>query len=92
MRTVRIYSLDFHVYHIAVLTIIIMHVSLILIHLVTGSLYVLTTFLQFPLPQHSASGNLRSDLIFYGFFCFRFYKYVSSYSVCLSLCDLLHLA
>lgn len=56
MRTVRIHSLsNFHTYHTAVLTIVILyHTSPVLIFLVTGTLYILTTFIQFPhllLPQ-----------------------------------------
>ena len=47
MRTLRIYSLNnFHVYFIALLTIvIILYITyLVLIYLITGSLYLLTTF------------------------------------------------
>ena len=36
-------------------------------YLTTGSLYLLTIFLQFLLPQPSASGNHKSDLFFYEF-------------------------
>ena len=38
-----------------------------LIYLITNSLYLLTTFIQFLLPSPAASGNHKSDLIFYEF-------------------------
>ena len=75
MRTLRIYSLyNFPMYHTAVLAIVIMLyiTSLVLIYLITESLYLLTTFLQFPLPSFPAIGNHKSDLFFYKF-CFRFH-------------------
>ena len=53
MRTLRIYIFNnFHILHTAVLIIFIMlHIiSLILIYLISGSLYLLTAFTQFPLP------------------------------------------
>ena len=37
---------------------------------VTGSLYLLPIFIQFPFPQSPASGNHKSDLFFYEFACF----------------------
>ena len=47
--------------------------SLVLTCLITGSLHLLTTFLQFPLPRHPiptpASGNHKSDLFFFEFVC-----------------------
>lgn len=53
MRTLRVYSLNnFQLYHTAVLTLLIMLyiTSLVFIYLITGSLYLLTTFLQVPPP------------------------------------------
>ena len=41
--------------------------SLVLIDLITGNLYLLTAFIQFPLTP--ASGNHKSDLFFYEFVC-----------------------
>ena len=70
MRTLRIYSRNnFAMYHTAVLTVVIMlyTTSLVLTYLVTGSLYLLTTFLLFPLPPPPASDNHKSDLFFYEF-------------------------
>ena len=52
MRTLRIYSLNnFHIEHSAELIILIMLciTSLVLIDLITGSVFLLTTFLYFPL-------------------------------------------
>ena len=72
MRTLRIYSLNhFHILHTAVFVIFIMlyFMSLVLIYLVTGSLYLLTTFIQLCLPPPPASGNHKSDL-FCEFVCF----------------------
>ena len=54
MRTHKMYSLNsFPVYHTAVLPIVMMLyiTSLVLIYLITGNLYLLTTFLQFPFPS-----------------------------------------
>ena len=72
MRTFRIYSQRLPLQHTAVLVILIMlHLtSLVFIYLIAGSLYLLTTFFQIPLPQPSTSGNHRSDLFFceFGFF------------------------
>ena len=51
MRTLRVYSLNsFQLYHAAVLTLLIMLyiTSLVFIYLITGSLYLLITFIQFP--------------------------------------------
>ena len=69
MRTLRIYSLNnFPIYHTAVLIIFIMYItSLVLIYLITGSLDLLTAFIQFLLPPPSASSNHKSDLFFYEF-------------------------
>ena len=53
MRSLRIYSLNFPIlYHIAVLTIgITVYITfLVLMYLITGNLYLLTTFLQLLLP------------------------------------------
>ena len=43
-------------------------------YLVTGSLYHLTAFIQFPFPTPPASGKPKSDLFFYEFVCV-FLKY-----------------
>lgn len=66
MRTLRCPLLATSLYHAAVVTIDIMlyTIALVLIYLITGNLYLLTTFLQFPL---STSGNHKSDLFFYEF-------------------------
>ena len=76
MRTLRIYSLNFHVYHRATLT-----TSSCTLHpssyLVTGSLYLLTTFIQFHLPSAPDSNNHKSDLFFFEFgfhFVFVFFS------------------
>ena len=41
--------------------------SLVLIYLITGGLYLLTAFIQLPLPLPPASGDHKSDLFFYEF-------------------------
>ena len=93
MRTLRIYSQLSYIsyinvscgYHVVYIT------SLVLTYLITRSLYLLTTFLQFLLPLHLASGNHKSDL----FFCelvvlfFLFVFYIIQY---LFFSDLFHLA
>ena len=77
MRTLRIYSLNqFQIYQTAVLTTIIMRyvTSPVLIYLITGGLYVLTTFIQFlnSLPHISGNDNLASFLwIFLKKFCWN---------------------
>ena len=53
MRTVKAYSLNnFQMYHAAVLTIVIMlYITFpLLVYLIIGSLYLLTTFIQIPHP------------------------------------------
>lgn len=68
MRTLKIYFFNNNpVYHTAVLPIpnVIYYIPNTV--LVTGSLYILTTFLQFPLPTLRASGNHKYDLFFYEF-------------------------
>ena len=40
------------------------------IYLITGILYLLTAFIQSPLPPPLASGNHKSDFFFYEFVCF----------------------
>ena len=64
MRTLRIDSLNFHVKHTAVLTVVSMLciMSLVLIYLITGSLYILTTFIQFPHYSPPPHHNHKSDL------------------------------
>ena len=67
MRTLRIYYLNnFHIQCTAVFSIFIMLyiTSLILIYLITGSLYLLTVFIQVPIPPPPASGRHQSDLFF----------------------------
>ena len=71
MRTLGIYPLNnFLVYLTALLALVIMLyiTSLVLISLMTGSLYLLTTFLQIPHPCTPTSGNCESDLKFDFFF------------------------
>ena len=73
MKTLRICSLNkFPVYHIALLAVvtILCIIFLVLTYLITRSLYLLTTFLQYSFPPPSASGNRKSDLFLYGFVCF----------------------
>ena len=50
-------------------------ISLVLIYLITESFYLLTTFIQFPLPSCLASQNRKSDLFFYEFVFLLFLKY-----------------
>ena len=66
IRTHRITSPNFSVYHTALLAIVIMLfiASLVLIYLITGGLYLLTTFLQFRVSPPLASGSHKSDLFF----------------------------
>ena len=56
--------------------------SVILSYFVTGSLYLFSTFIQFPLPPNPISGNHKLELFVYGFVCFWSIidpqKYVSS--------------
>ena len=71
MRALIIYSVnDFHIHHIALLVVfIILCVNIpILIYLITGTLHILTTFIQLPFPLSPTSGNHKSDLCFYEFF------------------------
>ena len=74
MRTPRISSLMFlsYVIYKRVLIIFIMlHIaSLVLIYLKTGSLCLLTAFIQFPCPLPADSGNQKSDLFLYESVCF----------------------
>ena len=61
MTTLRIYSLNyFCTYHTAVFITFIMWqvTSLVLIYLLTGSLYPLTTFIQFPIPSQPPPPHL----------------------------------
>lgn len=93
MRILCIYSLyNFPTYHIAVLVIVtILHIpSLVLLYLITGSLYVLITFLQFPFPTSLASSNHESD--FFLWICL-FYEipHISEIIHYLSFSDLVHL-
>ena len=67
MRTLRIYPFNnFPGRRTAVLAVVTMLyvTSLVLTYPVTGSLYLLTTFLQVRLFPPSASGNHKSDLFF----------------------------
>ena len=43
---------------------------LVLTYFITGSLYLWTTFIQFPIPPPPTSVNHKSDLLFYEFVCF----------------------
>ena len=45
-------------------------VSLVLIYLITGSLCLLTAFIQFPCPLPADSGNQKPDLFLYKSVCF----------------------
>lgn len=103
MRTLRIYSPNsFPTNHTSVLPIVTMLyvTALKLINRIIGSLYLLTIFLQFCLSQVPTSGNHKSDLFSYEFcFCFVLCCVVleppckvRSYSICLFLPDLTHLA
>lgn len=79
MRTLRIYPLNhFPICHRAVLAVVIMLkiTSLILTYFVTLSLYLLTTFLQFPLSLLSTSDDRKSDLFFYDRFTFIIYLFI----------------
>ena len=70
MTTLRIYSLNsFPIYHTAVVPIAIMLyiTSLGLMYLITGSLYLLTTFIKFSLSPTPAASNHKSNLFFYEF-------------------------
>ena len=87
MRTLSIYFLNnFHIlmYNSVNYTYHVVHCipSVILPYFITGSLYLLTTFIQFPLPTTPFSGNHRLELFVYGFVCFWSIidpqKYVSS--------------
>ena len=67
MRTLRSYSLNnFPIYHTVVLLIVItLYITaLVLVYLITGSIYLLTTFFQFPLPPRTASSNHKTNLFF----------------------------
>lgn len=73
MRTLRLSWLSNpHVSRTAVLIMcILLYITfVVLIYLMTRSLYLLTTFIQFPLFPLPASGNQESDLFFYAFVCF----------------------
>ena len=69
--------------------IILYMISLVLIYLITGSLY-----LPIPFPPPSASSCHKSHLFLYEFGCchFKFLICVRSDSICLSLSNLFHLA
>ena len=62
MRILSIYSLNFPIYYIAVLTIVaILYITfLVLIYLINGSLYLLITLLQFLFPLPLVTTNLIS--------------------------------
>ena len=47
--------------------------SLVLVYLITESLYLFTAFLQLLAPRNSTSANHKSDLFFYEFGCFCSY-------------------
>lgn len=85
MRTLRIYPTTFVQYHTAVLTLVVYVLSLVLLYVLTGSLYLV---FQFPLRLASSTGNHRSDL----FFCeVSEILHISEITtVCLPLSDLFH--
>ena len=65
MRTLRIYSINnFHIYYKPVLTIVIMLyvIFLVLLYFIIGSLYLLTTRIQFLLPLTPAFGKHTFEL------------------------------
>lgn len=67
MQISRIYSLsNFQIWHTTKFTLVIMLyiTSSVLIYLITKSLYLLTTFIQFVLPSPPISGGYRSDYFF----------------------------
>ena len=81
MRTLRFYSLNnFPTYHRAILAIVIMLyiTSLVLTYLITESLYLLITLLQFLLFPPFAYSNHKSDLFFYEFGGFGFLIFLDS--------------
>ena len=61
--------------------------SLVLSYLQTGSLCLLTTFLHFPLPQPSASGNYKSDVFFYEFGFFYIHSPTDGHLGCVHVLD-----
>lgn len=76
---------SFHIWPTAVLTIqIMLHVtSLVLTYLIAGSVHILTTFIQFPLPTPQptpASGNHKPDLFLYEFVCLGSIIYLQHYA------------
>ena len=77
MRTLRIYSLNnFHIQHTTVLIVFIMlyFTSLVLIYLIIGSLYLLTTFLQFLLPSPPPQPLGATNLLY---FSLNFFPHIS---------------
>ena len=72
--TLRIYSLDnFDIRHTTVsITLNMYIISLVLTYHITGSLYLLTPFSQFPFSSPLASGNHKSDLFLSEFVSFVF--------------------
>ena len=69
LRTLRICSLNFHVYYTAVfITFITSHIPCLVL-LITRSLCLLTAFIPFPLPPSSAWSNHTSDRFFYVCVC-----------------------
>ena len=70
MITLRIYSLNnLHVGHteMVIMFIVLYIIPLALLYLITGSLYLLTAFIQFlplPLPHPTTFGNYKPDRFF----------------------------
>lgn len=63
------------------MTVIMLHImSLVLIYLLTGGLYLLATFIQSPLPYLIASDNHKAALCFYEF-AVRFWRRLKSSKV-----------
>ena len=96
MRTLRIYSLSFLVYHTAVLAIIMLYItSLELTYLLTSGSYLLTIFFQIPFPPASTADNYSSGLFSMIFFSFSVfdstYKYNHRVSVYLCMPISLHI-
>ena len=92
MRILRIYSLNIlSTNHTAVLTIVIVLYFKSFTCLIAGSLYLLTTFLQFSLPHPPFTSGNKFDLFFYEFVCFCFFQITNISEICLSPSDLFHL-
>ena len=56
---------------------------LVLTYFITGSLYLWTTFIQFPIPPPPTSVNHKSDLLFYEFVCLFVFEVKLTYNTML---------